>query len=108
MWAVREKVTAYEVSILPEDHIDAGHFTIRVEYRGRGLWAVLRHGFCWGTDGEWDYESSPSNREDEWLATHRFPLERALELAREQAPRMSVNGTTAEQAYDRAMKRRVT
>lgn len=87
--------TRYEVSCLPETHIDAGHFTVTVEYRGRDRWAVLQRGrWCLSTTGEWGYESIPSERTDEWLAAHRFDLDTALRLAREQAPRMTVNGHT--------------
>ncbi len=89
---------AYQAGIWPdgEESINAGLFTVRVEYRGRGKWAVL-HGArrCLGSDGEWDWESIPSEREDDWLATHRFTLEEALELARKHAPRITVNGMTA-------------
>lgn len=32
--------TRYDVSCIPADDMDAFHFRIRVEYRGRALWAV--------------------------------------------------------------------
>lgn len=94
------KVTAtrYEVSCLPQDDINRSYFTIDVEYRGRGLWAVSRYRQCLGSDGEWDFESIPSERKDEWLATHRFDLEAALRLAQEHAPKIVVNRMTVEQA----------
>src|SRR5690606_407223 len=57
------RVTRYEVSCLPQDNINAHHFTITVEWRGDDRWAVLHHGFCLGADGEWDYEPRPSSRE---------------------------------------------
>lgn len=87
---------AYQVSIWRdgEESVNADLFTVKVEYRGRGKWAVLR-GRCLGSDGEWDWESIPSEREDDWLASHRFGLEQALELARKHAPRVIVNGMTA-------------
>lgn len=88
------RITRYEVSCLPEDDINARHFTLKVEYRGRGLWAVTDGFGCLSTTGEWDYERLPSNREDEWLETHRFDLDTALKLAREKAPKMTVNGMT--------------
>ena len=90
------RVTRYEVSCMPEGHEVAHSLTIAVEYRGRGKWAVLNAPFCLGSDGEWDYEMRPSEREDEWLATHRFDLDTALELAKREAPLMSVNGWTVE------------
>lgn len=85
---VRVSPTRYEVSTLPEDFPEGYMWTISVEYRGRGLWAVLQGGEALGTDGTWDWEPSSSNRDDEWLETHRFPLEKALELAREAAPKI--------------------
>lgn len=96
------RTTEYVVNCLPEDDINAPAFEIKVAYRGRNLWAVLRHGYCLGSDGEWSYESLPSGREDEWLATHRFPMERALELARTAAPDVVVNGHTVREAIARS------
>jgi hypothetical protein len=88
-------VTKYEVSCLPIDHRERPHFTIFVEWRGVDRWAVC-DGFrsCLGADGVWGYEPSPSNREDDWLDAHRFDLDTALALAKEQAPLMTVNRWT--------------
>lgn len=97
-----ERVTRYEVSCLPPDHIDAPHFTITVEWRGGDLWAVCRFRECLGTDGEWDYEPSPSNRTDEWKNNHRFDLASALALAQAAAPKMTVNGYTVADVLRRA------
>ncbi len=88
------RATRYEVSCLPPDNINAHHFSITVEWRGRDRWAVCRFKECLGTDGEWDYEPMSSSREDDWLATHRFGLDEALELAKTAAPLMTVNGLT--------------
>lgn len=76
--------TQYTVSCLPIDDPDDLTHAITVEYRGDSRWAVTRRGRrCLGADGRWDYESVPSERADEWLATHRFELDTALRLARE-------------------------
>lgn len=88
------KVTAYEVSCLPEDHIDAYHFTLRVVYRGKDRWAVVDGPWCLDADGNSEYESLPSNRTDEFLAVHRFDLDTALNIARKYAPKMRINGFT--------------
>ncbi|OLT13044.1 hypothetical protein BJF79_03855 [Actinomadura sp. CNU-125] len=88
------RVTRYEVSCLPPDNINAPHFTITVEWRGGGLWAVCRFQQCLSRSGQWSYEPSPSNRSDEWKAMHRFDLETALRFAKVHAPRMRVNGYT--------------
>jgi hypothetical protein len=97
--------TRYEVTCLPEGDDAAFHMTITVEYRGRGLWAVLRHGEALGASGEWDYEPLPSSRDDDWVATHRFDLDTALRLAREAAPHLTVNGYTVADLLGRAKGR---
>jgi hypothetical protein len=93
------QVTQYTVCYLPEDNIDHHTFAITVEYRGTGKWAVLRSRWCLGTDGEWDFEMQPSDREDEWLAAHRFDLDTALRLAVEAAPHVKVNGIAATELW---------
>jgi hypothetical protein len=98
MSVIEPRVTEYTVCGLPEDDINASHFALTVAYRSAGRWAVLRHGFCLGTDGEWDYESIPSERADEWRATHRFDEDTALRLAVEHAPNVTVNGWTVDAA----------
>jgi len=86
--------TQYTVTCLPEDELDASSWSVTVEWRGRGLWAVKHYSSCLSRSGEWDYEMRPSEREDEWLAEHRFPLAEALELAKRAAPEIVVNGFT--------------
>lgn len=89
------RATRYEVSCLPEDDINAHVWTIAVEYRGRGLWAVLDGPFAYDADGGRDYEPRSSERQDEWLTRHRFDLDTALAIARREAPKKVVNGMTA-------------
>lgn len=98
--------TEYTLSALPEGDINSSAFEIKVAYRGRGLWAAYRHGHCLGRDGEWDFERTPSSRTDEWLAEYRFPLAEALRLAREELPKLRVNGMTAAEVQAWAEKRR--
>lgn len=95
------RVTRYEVSVLPEDDINYPVYAIAVETRSASLWAVVRHRMCLGADGEWDWESIPSERGDEWLAAHRFDRETALRLAQAAAPSVTVNGITAAQVLAR-------
>lgn len=90
------RVTRYEVGCLPEGHELAPHLSVAVEYRGRGKWAVTRFGECLNADGEWDHEVRPSEREDGWLATHRFDLDEALERAKRAIPGLSTAGWTVE------------
>ena len=100
--------TEFTLSALPEDDINASAYQIKVAYRGRGLWAVSRHRQCLGRSGAWDWESIPSERTDEWLAEHRFLLGEALRLAREELPKLRVNGMTAAEVQAWAEQRRVT
>jgi hypothetical protein len=86
--------TNYVVSCLPDGHFERHLFTLNVAYRGEGRWAVLSRGQCLATDGTWDHEMRPSEREDEWIAAHRFDLDTALRLAKEQAPLLTVNAHT--------------
>jgi hypothetical protein len=98
---VYERPTAIEVTIWPEDAecLDAFTWCVTVAYRGRGKWAVLRGDsgsrVCLGRDGKWDHEPSPSSRDDDWLADHRFGKDEALALAREWAPKVDINGYEA-------------
>lgn len=85
----------YVVSVLPEDSINFSTYAIEVERKSPDRWAVLHHRFALGTDGDWDYEPLPSERTDEWKATHRFDLDTALELAKAAAPNVRVNRYTA-------------
>ena len=91
------------VAGLPEDAMDS--WAVQVSWRGNDLWAVKLHGRqCLGADGEWDWESLPSGRTDEWLATHRFTLEEALRRAREVCPTITVNGLTALDVAEKAKR----
>lgn len=93
------QATRYTVNCIPEGTSPDGHvFAITVEWRGRDRWAVTRHSMCLDNEGNWDYEMRPSEREDDWLATHRFSLDEALELAKAEAPHVTVNGFTVERA----------
>lgn len=94
VWA---RVRSYDVSVWPDDIecIDSETWKLTVEYRGHGKWAIVRGRSCLGSNGEWDWEMRPSEREDEWLAAHRFPLAEALDLARRHAPAVKINGMTA-------------
>lgn len=95
------QITRYEISLLPEDDINRPLFTINVENRGGDRWAIVRHRQCMNAKGDWSWESIPSEREDEWLAEHRFNRMTALELAQWAAPQIVVNGLTALDVYQR-------
>jgi hypothetical protein len=89
--------TAYAVSCLPPEHIDAYHFTLHVEWRGPGdRWCVTDGAYCYRKDGHRSYESNPSSRTDRFKKAYRFPLDDALALAQRLAPKMTINGHTVE------------
>jgi hypothetical protein len=98
---IYERVTERTLSALPEDNINSHLFRVTVAYRGADRWAVLHHGFCLNREGDWDYESIPSERTDEWLAEHRFSEDEAVRLAREAMPRLTVNGLTVDDVLAR-------
>jgi hypothetical protein len=94
--------TEYEVNCLPEDGLDSYVFALTVRYRGNGRWAVQRgEHACLGADGEWAQGVKEYDRGDDWLAAHRFDHDTALRLAREHAPRVTVNGVTVTEALAR-------
>jgi len=98
----RVQPTGYTVTCYPHEDINAEVFSIQVEYTGHDRWAVrLRGSRCLAVDGQWEWEPIPSERDDEWLAEHRFDLDTALRLAKEQAPHVTVNGITVQQALER-------
>jgi hypothetical protein len=88
--------TKYDVSILPRGDINRSAWSVTVAYRGNDLYAVLiRDHWCLSKDGTSEIEPIPSERDDEWIADHRFPLAEALRLAVEHAPTLVCNGKTA-------------
>ena len=92
--------TEYRVSVFteeddPEGYIGLYSWALTVAYRGRGMWAVTDRINCLSKSGTWDYEIRPSERDDEWIAEHRFPLDQALEIATAVAPSVTVNGRSA-------------
>ena len=73
------------VTCVPEHRDPGGYRGVTVEYRGDERWAIPHYALCLGTDGRWARERQSSERDEEWLATHRFDLATARRLAEEQA-----------------------
>lgn len=61
--------------------VGAGRNAIFIEDRGNGKWAVSNGCSVLATDGEWEYEPRPSNRDDDFLARTRFTLDEAKRRA---------------------------
>jgi hypothetical protein len=97
---INVRITEVTVCAVPEDSINHSTYAITVAWRGGEKHAVVRHRQCLGADGQWDFEPSPSNRDEEWIATHRFDYATALALAVKAAPDVRVNGRTATQVAE--------
>jgi hypothetical protein len=69
--------------------ISASEFKITsfmyVQERGRGTWCVFNLGDVLNADSEWEYEPTPSNRDEAFLERTRFDRDTALRLAKEKA-----------------------
>lgn len=76
------KVSSFEFPYLASDH---EYRCISVALRGRvgdDRWAILDSPHCYNRVTEtWEYEMRPSERDEEWMAQTRMPLEEALALA---------------------------
>jgi hypothetical protein len=95
--------TRYEVTAYPFHDINRSDWVITVERRAEDAWAVLRRSSCWNRrTKQWDHEPLPSSRTDAFKRTHRFPLEQALTIACEQAPKLTMMGWTVESATEQA------
>jgi hypothetical protein len=81
--------TEYTVSCLPEGNPECRHFDITVEHWRGALWRVKHCGYWLTVPGDW----SPDYRQ----ATHA-DLDTALLLARQEAPKVTVNGYTVADA----------
>lgn len=106
--------TRYVVSCLPEDHDERWTFSVRVSYRGDGLWSVKCRsqyldasgrrspGFSWSggpdepaTQAEMDAFDA---EQAVWLKAYRFDHDEALRLARELAPTLTYRGRSVADA----------
>lgn len=96
---VHSYVSEYTLSVLPDDDVNEYLYAISVhrarQMDGTELWAVRWMGRCLNRRLGWDYEPIPSSRTKRWLATHRFPLDEAMRLARAAVPDITVNGRRA-------------
>ncbi|MFJ7963179.1 hypothetical protein [Streptomyces sp. NPDC096324] len=105
--------TRYVISCLPEDHDERFLFTVQVDYRGDGKWAVASRSRLLGYDGQWSFGfdwrdgAEPSTEAEcdefekqhgEWIAAHRFDEATALELAKQAAKSLSYRGHTVADA----------
>jgi len=97
-----QRVNAYTVYPTGYDEatfIDKYLWAIQVENTGKGTWAVRRSvKRCLNRDGEWEYESIPSERTEEFFARCRFTEEDALRRASAVVDSIRINGLTIAEA----------
>jgi len=87
------KAIKYRICGLDDNDVDSSIWSLTVEWRGPGdVWAVKHLSKCYCSDGTWDIEPSPSNRDDEYKATHRFTKHEAMAIALQHYPSLIVNG----------------
>jgi hypothetical protein len=68
--------------IMIGEYIKGGLIPLKVSWRGDDRYCVDDgYGFVWNKMNEWEYEPSPSNRENDFIERTRYPLAEALTLA---------------------------
>lgn len=82
---------------------ESGMWGITLAWRGPDQWGVYRgcymhpHHFGFDADGHMEMEPARDDRDDEWKATHRFPLAEAMALGERVLPTIKINGMRWEQ-----------
>ncbi len=95
---VNALITEVSFSLIDPEDDNYRNYLIQVQWRGDNLYAIMQSRYCYGTDGSWDWEPRPSERDGEWLSTHRFPYDQACAIAAREAPVLiGPNGMTAAQ-----------
>lgn len=81
---------SYEVLVIEgraEVVIDRMH-----QMDGTYKWAIRDGRYCFSKKGEWEFESMPSSRPEDWVETHRFDtLEEAAKVSK-QAAQVKIDG----------------
>lgn len=88
------RVTRYEISCLPREHVSARSYTIYVKQTSGGQWIATDNRRCLNRAGAWVVDPSG--------AAVRHDEQTALRLAKAAAPLMTVNGRTVADALARA------
>lgn len=71
-------VTEYRIGT---DEDVKNHKAVYVIYRGNNKYVVSDHASVLSITGDWEWEPSPSNRDDEFITRTRFDLADAMKLA---------------------------
>jgi hypothetical protein len=88
------RVTRYEVSCLPRDHVNGRALTVYVKQATNGLWIATDNKRCLNAAGEWVV--------DRYGLHVSHDEETALRLAKAAAPSMAAYGHTVADALARA------
>jgi hypothetical protein len=89
--AVRVEPSAYRVSLLPAADPEVWHWTLEVQAASQteDLWRIEHVGMFLTSAEDWGYPGEAG----------KWPLEKALELARKHAPNVWVNRVSAADRY---------
>lgn len=104
---VRCVATEYMVTCVPDDVPQGYVWAVWVHWRGTDRYCVSRGqnqhpNEVWSSvEGDWVWESIPSERRDEFIAATRFSIAEALEIADGLAPNVVVNGYTPQDVIAR-------
>ena len=72
----KESLINFATSFIIDELLD-----ITLEKRSPTTWVIFSSGQCLNKEGEWDYERTPSNRTDEYIASTRFnSIEEAVDF----------------------------
>ena len=93
--------TELTYSALPLGHPEFGTWAVRVTWRGGENYAVKFLSQVLNRDGKWEYEPIPSERGDDFIERTRFDYLTAQRLAVEHAPKIRINGMTADEVARR-------
>lgn len=90
---IRETITRYELTLMPEDDVNECAWYIAVELRAAGRYAVVRGRLCLTPGVGWHVESR--DPDSDCLRLHRYSLDEALAPAREHLPFLRINGLSS-------------
>lgn len=93
---VVEQVTEYRVSAAPLDDREGARFALIVRWNRTDTWMVTDGAHppdYMGADGRWSWETDDEHTEG-WRDAYKFDLPTALRIARDAAPKVTVNGRT--------------
>lgn len=90
---IRETVTRYELTMMPEGDPNECAWYIAVELRDAGRYAVVRGRLCLTPGVGWHVESR--DPDGDCIRDHRYDVGKALALAREHLPFLRINGKTS-------------